>query len=495
MQRPLRGGCRAAVSSVCLRPLLGLKGRGGGSGGGPLVPWRRPLTAEGGRPGGPGPRGQPSAGGSHSSPAPLYLESDPRAGARRGPSFPPPSSRGAGRPGAAVTVSGQRLAGCGAVGSPPRLLSPPSLPREVARAPLSRRIVGGAWVGGPSSPPPFFASAVWAVTCAAACVGAGAVAAAGCATVRQWARALRKARGSQLLASASVMRSTAPPSRKAGHVGPLSGHAARITDLRTLSWSSGATWPPGGTSWFPPSLQRSTASKGWFLNPLVVPWLAQLNHPYTSPTRGRASSPRGFGTVPQSRSQGRAPSAPRAGSPCCPCACGAGAAPRPPPPRPSAPAPLSVRGCWLVLGSWGLGGDELAGVGVDVVEVVVLGLVVVVVVSVVRRHLLNAGGGATHRLHVRLRGRPAPRPLPFQPPSPPGSHAQSCLSLGARGALALALGPPSSPLPVPRVPPPVTHAMACPLAHRPSPRSMHLGALPAHLRALPVPWPLPGSLP
>ena len=58
------------------------------SGGGPLVPWRRPLTAKGGRPGGPGPGGQPSAGGSHSCPAPLYLESDPRAGPRWGPSFP-----------------------------------------------------------------------------------------------------------------------------------------------------------------------------------------------------------------------------------------------------------------------------------------------------------------------------------------------------------------------------------------------------------------------
>ena len=46
-------------------------------GGGALVPRRRPLTAEGGRPGGPGPGGQPSAGGSHSSPAPLYLEPDP----------------------------------------------------------------------------------------------------------------------------------------------------------------------------------------------------------------------------------------------------------------------------------------------------------------------------------------------------------------------------------------------------------------------------------
>ena len=33
--------------SVCLRPLWGLRGRGGGEWGGPLVPWRRLLTAEG----------------------------------------------------------------------------------------------------------------------------------------------------------------------------------------------------------------------------------------------------------------------------------------------------------------------------------------------------------------------------------------------------------------------------------------------------------------
>ena len=182
VQRPLRGGCGAAVSSVCLCSLLGLSGKGGGSLGGPLVPWRRLLTARGGgRHGGPGPGGQPSAGGSHPSPAPLYLEPDPRAGLRWGPSPPLPSSRGAGRPGAAVRVSGQRLAGCGAAGSPPRSLSPPSLPREVARGPSSRGTVGGAWVGGPSSSLHFLASAVWAVTCAAACVGAGAVAAAGCA--------------------------------------------------------------------------------------------------------------------------------------------------------------------------------------------------------------------------------------------------------------------------------------------------------------------------
>ena len=183
VQRPLRGGCGAAVSSVCLRLLLGLRGRGGGSRGGPLVPWRRLLTAEGGLHGGPGPGGQPSAGGSHTSPAPLYLESNPRASPRSGPLSPPLLSRGAGRPGAAVRVSSQRLAGFGAVGSPPRSLSPPSLPRELARARSLRCTVGGALVGGPSSPPHYLASAVQVVRCAAACVGAGAVTAAGCAGV------------------------------------------------------------------------------------------------------------------------------------------------------------------------------------------------------------------------------------------------------------------------------------------------------------------------
>ena len=61
----------------------------------------------------------------------------PRAGFSRrpslGPLIPRPLSRGAGRPGVAVRVSGQWLAGCGAAGFPPRLLSPHSLPREVAR--------------------------------------------------------------------------------------------------------------------------------------------------------------------------------------------------------------------------------------------------------------------------------------------------------------------------------------------------------------------------
>ena len=114
-----------------------------------------------------------------------------------------------------------------------------------------------------------------------------------------------------------MTRSTAPPSRKAGHVGPRSGHPARITARRTLSWYSRPTNPPGGTFRFPPSLRRSTASKGRFLGTLVVPEVAQLSHPYTSITRGRASPPRGSGIASQSRAPSpRAPSAPRAGSAC-----------------------------------------------------------------------------------------------------------------------------------------------------------------------------------
>ena len=42
VQRPLRGKCGSAVSSVCFRPLLGLRGRGGGVGGAPWSPGAAP---------------------------------------------------------------------------------------------------------------------------------------------------------------------------------------------------------------------------------------------------------------------------------------------------------------------------------------------------------------------------------------------------------------------------------------------------------------------
>ena len=179
----VRGGGGGGGGGAASPPALGPVWEGGGSGGGPLVPWRRPLTpgGGGGGHGSPGPGGQPSAGGSRPFSVPLYLEPDPRAGPRWGPSSPRPLSRGAARPGAAVRVSGQWLVGCGAAGSSPRSLSPHSLPREVARSHASCRTVGEAWVRGPSPYPHSLVSAVWAITCAASCVGAGAVAVAGCA--------------------------------------------------------------------------------------------------------------------------------------------------------------------------------------------------------------------------------------------------------------------------------------------------------------------------
>ena len=101
------------------RSLSGLCGRGGGEVGGVLrspadAPCRPKGGGGGGRLGGPGPGGQPSARGVAPFPRPPL----PRAGSSRSPSLGPlisrPLPRGAGRPGVAVRVSGQWLAGCGA---------------------------------------------------------------------------------------------------------------------------------------------------------------------------------------------------------------------------------------------------------------------------------------------------------------------------------------------------------------------------------------------
>ena len=48
VQRPLQGGCGAANSWVCLRPLLGLSGRGGGEWGGAFGPLAPPPDGRGG---------------------------------------------------------------------------------------------------------------------------------------------------------------------------------------------------------------------------------------------------------------------------------------------------------------------------------------------------------------------------------------------------------------------------------------------------------------
>ena len=151
---PAEVGVGGGVGGPPPRPLSGLCGRGGGVGGA--------LWSPGGascRPGGGGAAWQSWPWGPAISwgVAPFPRPPLPRAGFSRrpslGPLIPRPLSRGAGWPGVAVGVSRQWLAGCGAAGSPPRSLSPHSLPREVARPLASCRTVGGAWVGGPSPPP------------------------------------------------------------------------------------------------------------------------------------------------------------------------------------------------------------------------------------------------------------------------------------------------------------------------------------------------------
>ena len=100
---PGRSGLPGGVRGRCLSGLppsaLGPEGGGGGRGGEPPVPWRRSPTAAGGRPGGFGP------GGSHSSPAPLYL-------ARAGPSCRP----SLGSPAPPAVVARRRLVGGGREG-------------------------------------------------------------------------------------------------------------------------------------------------------------------------------------------------------------------------------------------------------------------------------------------------------------------------------------------------------------------------------------------
>ena len=150
----VRGG--GGVGGPPPRPPSGLCGGGGVGWGGPFGPLVMPLVGRGGGAGAAWqswPRGPVIGQGV----APFSRPPLSRAGFSRrpspGPLIPRPLSRGAGRPGAAVRVSGQWLAGCGAAGSPPRSLSPRSLPREVARPRTSCHTGGGAWVGGPSPPP------------------------------------------------------------------------------------------------------------------------------------------------------------------------------------------------------------------------------------------------------------------------------------------------------------------------------------------------------
>ena len=85
VQRPLRGGCGAAVPSVCLRPLLGLSGRVGGEWEGPSGPLAPPPDGRGGAAWRSRPRGPAIGWGVAPFPRPPL----PRAGASCRPSLGP----------------------------------------------------------------------------------------------------------------------------------------------------------------------------------------------------------------------------------------------------------------------------------------------------------------------------------------------------------------------------------------------------------------------
>ena len=88
---PSWGGCGGGGGwGAAPPPALGPVWEGGGEWGGPFGPLAMPPDGRrgGGRHGSPGPGGQPSAGGSRPSPAPLYREPVRRAGPHWGPSSP-----------------------------------------------------------------------------------------------------------------------------------------------------------------------------------------------------------------------------------------------------------------------------------------------------------------------------------------------------------------------------------------------------------------------
>ena len=124
------GGGGAAPS-----PALGPVWEGGGEWGGAFGPLAMPPVGQGGGGGGlavlaPGASHRP---GGRALPPPPSTKSRILAQALSGAPHPPAVVARRWPAGVAVRVSGQWLAGCGAAGFPPRLLSPHSLPREVAR--------------------------------------------------------------------------------------------------------------------------------------------------------------------------------------------------------------------------------------------------------------------------------------------------------------------------------------------------------------------------
>ena len=217
--------------------------RGGGGGGAAPPPALGPVWEGGGGEGGglwsPGDAScRPRGGGAawQSWPrgpaigqgvAPFPRPPLPRAGFSRRPSLEPliprPLSRGAGRPGVAVRVSGQWLAGCGAAGFPPRLLSPHSLPREVARrfpwagnkAGVTGVVLSMGGVAPHTTPVRTHPASLGTICAASRCAGVGPLVLRGPHLSRRLERGGRAHSGSPLGRGGSI-----PPASEGGGRGP-----------------------------------------------------------------------------------------------------------------------------------------------------------------------------------------------------------------------------------------------------------------------------------
>ena len=209
-------------------------------------------------------------------------------------------------------------------------------------------------------------------------------------------RAVRRARGSQLLASASVMRSTGPPSRETwplrlpvGPPRPNHDPQDPLMVLRGRPPLTGASLvsscPSGGAR----HQRAGSPSPCWSLS-------RPNSATHTpSPPGGGPRSSGGPGPRPSPGLRAGPPLPPAPALPAAPMPAAPAPRPVPPPPGEAAIRAGSALGSGAgggggaVVGVWGVGGG-CPRVRVDVVEVRV---VVVVALGVVRGHLLDARGG------------------------------------------------------------------------------------------------------
>ena len=242
---PALGGRRAAPVAPQLRWVRG----GGGWGGRPRARSRACVGGGGGEWGGAfGPLAMPPVGRGGGAAwqswpwgpaigrgvAPFPRPPLPRAGFSRrpseGPFIPRPLSRGAGRPGVAVRVSGQWLAGCGAAGFPPRLLSPHSLPREVARrfpwagnkAGVTGVVLSMGGVAPHTTPVRAHPASLGTICSASRCAGVGPLVLRGPHLSRRLGRGGGSHSGSPLGRGGSI-----PPASGGGGRGPRGWRAGR----------------------------------------------------------------------------------------------------------------------------------------------------------------------------------------------------------------------------------------------------------------------------